>query len=389
MQEIKYFLPLHVVRIYVCLYLDECFKYYYLKKLLHIFGILFVLFSCENKTIYKIDGRLSNIEDVTLYVVYESQESVFIDTVLCNEQGYFSIFHEEDEELQVITFYYNDRKQWFSVYPEAGKPVRVKGDALYPKLLQIKGGQINNKLSEFKKKAAPLLKELTDIQHNNLSFTGDGTMQLTTLKLELREKIQRFILKNPKEVASAVLISEYFANPDEIEHTEDLLYLLSPELNEHYLVKNLWQEIEKAKTTQVGAKAPDFKVTNINGETFTVDSFANKYFILAFTALWCDLCQTEVMKLDDIAAKYPKESLDILLICLDDELEDIRELVRLDSIQWNLVADSAGQSIQLFDNYNVNSLPKCFFIDKNGVILLNTMNGEELIQTVDEIMNSG
>ena len=211
-------------------------------------------------------------------------------------------------------------------------------------------------------------------------------MQLTTLKLEIREKVQNFIAKNPKEPASAVLISDYFAHPDEIEQTEDLLRLLSPDLDDYYLVKNMWQEIEKAKTTQIGAKAPDFQVTNINGETFTVDSFANKYFILAFTALWCDLCQTEVMKLDDIAAKYPKDSLDILLICLDDELEDIRELVRLDSLQWNLVADSAGQSIQLFDSYNVNTLPKCFLINKDGFIVLNTMNGEELIQTVDEVM---
>ena len=123
-----------------------------MKKLLHILGILLVLFSCENNTIYKIEGRLSNIEDVTLYVVYESQESVLIDTVFCDDKGHFVIFHEQDDELQVITFFYNDRTQWFSVYPEAGKPVQVKGDALYPKLLQIKGGSININYLNLKRK---------------------------------------------------------------------------------------------------------------------------------------------------------------------------------------------------------------------------------------------
>ena len=359
-----------------------------LKKLLCLLGVLIVLLSCENQTIYKIEGRLSNTEDVTLYVVYESAESIQIDTILCDEKGRFSLFHVQEDELQVISFFYNDRNQRFSVYPEAGKPVQIKGDAHYPKLLQIKGGRINNKLSEFKKKTTRLLKELAVLQNNNTSLSGEGTMQLTTLKLEIRKAVEQFVTKNPKEVASAVLISEYFAFPDEIEHSEDLLRLLSPELDDHYIVKNLWQEIEKRKSTKAGAKAPNFKVTNINGQTFTIDSFAHKYFILAFTALWCDMCQTEVMKLDDIAAKYPKDSLDILLICLDDDPDEIRELVRIDSIQWNLVADSAGQSIQLFESYNVNTLPKCFFIDKDGVILLNTMNGEELIQTVNETMKS-
>ena len=78
--------------------------------------------------------------------------------------------------------------------------------------------------------------------------------------------------------------------------------------------------------------------------------------------------------------------MDILLICLDDEPDELRKWMLQDSIQWNLVADSAGQSIQMFENYNVNALPKCFLMDTEKIIMLNTMNGEELKQTVDEVM---
>ena len=357
-----------------------------MKIFLYISGILFVLFSCNQTNIYQIKGQLSNLEDETVYVVFEAPESILIDSISCNEKGQFSIFHEQDDDLQVITFYYHDRYQWFTVYPEAGQPVRVNGDAGYPQLLQIKGGRINNKLSQFKKKATPILKELSDLQKNNTPLDAESAMAQSKLNLELREIVKDFIAKNPKEEASAVLIAEYFTKPDDIAQAEKLLDLLSPELNDFYLVKNIKKEIDKAHTTHVGAKAPDFEVTNIYGQSFTVDSFANKHFILAFTALWCDMCQTEVMMLDDIASKYAKDSLDILLICLDDNLEEIREMVRNDTIQWNLVADSAGQSIQLFESYNVNSLPKCFLMDTEGVIMLNTMSGEELKQKVDDVM---
>jgi len=372
--------PLFTGIIYLC-------KNYTLKRLIYIFGIIHIFFSCNNENIYRIKGQLSNLSDESLYIVFESPETIRVDTVFCNEKGQFSIFHEQDDELQVITIYYNDRHRWFTVYPEVGKTIQIKGDATYPQLLQIKGGRINDKLSRFNKKAAPVLKELEDLQKNNASLDGDEAMRLSTLNLELRKIMQEFVKKNPKEEASAVLISGFFTNPDEFEQTEDLLRLLSPELNDYYLVRNKWKEIDKAKTTSAGAKAPDFEVTNIYGQTFTVDSFANKHFILAFTAMWCEMCQTEVMMLDGIANKYAKDSLEILLICLDDNLEDIHEMVRQNTIQWNLVADSAGQAIQLFELYNVNSLPKCFLMDKEGIIRLNTMNGEELRQKVDEIMN--
>jgi peroxiredoxin len=330
------------------------------------------------------------LNNTTLYAVYESSEGNRIDTLTCDEKGNFTVFHEQDDNLQAIIFYYNDREEWFTVYPpEAGKTIRIKGDAKYPQLIRIKGSRINNKLSEFKKKAETILKEQADIIHNrdeNDLSNGEGSPQLANLHLALKGLAQDFITKNPKEEASVILIKDYFTHPDEIEQTEDLLDLVSPELNDFYMVKDLRTRITKAKTTMAGAKAPVFNVINIYGKTITPDSFLNKYYVLAFTALWCDMCRTEVMMLDNIATKYPKDSLEILLISLDDETDEVRDMLLRDSIQWNFVTDSAGQAIDLFEKYNVNSLPKCFLMDKYGIIKLRTSNGAELQQIVDEIM---
>ena len=360
-----------------------------MNKLIYIFSVIILLISCNGNNIYLIEGRLSNLENSTLYIVYESSEGNMIDSVSCNEQGHFTISHELYDNLQVITIYYNNRKQWFSVYPEAGKPVQIKGDALYPLMLQIKGGNTNNKLSELKKKVSPLLKELSDLSNNSnkASISNlENSQQLVNINHELRRIVQDFIIKNPKEKASAILISEYFSDPDDLFQTEELLNMLIPELNDYYIVRNLRAQIAKAKTTIVGAKVPEFKVTNIYGQTFTPDSFINKHYILAFTALWCDMCQTEVMMLDNIAIKYSKDSLDILLISLDDEFDEVRNVISKDSIKWNLITDSAGQAIKLFETFNVNSLPKCFLLDKDGKIMLTTTNGAELQQIVDEAM---
>jgi peroxiredoxin/ElaB/YqjD/DUF883 family membrane-anchored ribosome-binding protein len=324
-----------------------------------------------------------------LYAVFESSEGVRIDTLACDEKGNFAVFYEQDDNLQTIAFYYSERENLFTVYPGPAKTIQVKGDAKYPQLIQVKGNKTNNKLSEFKKKAEAVLKEQTNIsgkRKDHLLSNGEDALQLANLHLELKKLAQDFITQNPNEEASVLLINEYFTYPEEIEQTEDMLNLISPELNDYYLVKNLKAQIAKTKTTITGAKAPSFDVTNIYGKAIAPDTFLHKYYILAFTALWCDMCQTEVLMLDEIATQYPKDSLEILLVSLDDEMEQVREMILQDSIKWNLVTDSAGQAIRLFEQYNVNSLPKCFLIDKDGMIRLRTSNGVELKQTVDEIM---
>ena len=362
-----------------------------MKRLIYILSFVILLCSCSRNDIH-IEGRLSNLNNTTLYVVYESSEGNTIDTVTCNDKGKFLISNEFYDNLQSITIYYNDREKWFTVYPEIGKAIQINGDSKYSTLLQIKGGRTNNKLSEFKKKAAPLLKELENMSDNasglsNLS--GENYSQMANINHELRRITEGFIAKNPKEEASAILISKYFAGSDDIEkQTETVLNLLDPELNDYYIVKHLKTQIAKAKKTMIGAKAPDFKVTDIYGQTFTADSLANKYYILSFTALWCDMCQTEAMGLNNIATKYPKDSLDILLISLDDEFDRLREMANQDTIRWNLVADSVSQAINMFESYNVSSLPKCYLIDKEGNIILRTVNSIELQQTVDELMKT-
>jgi peroxiredoxin len=361
-----------------------------LKKLVYIvITVVFLLSSCGKSNFYEIEGELSNLSDPILYVVYESPEGAVFDTIQTDNKGYFSTVHEAIDDLQSVIIYYQDKERWFTIYPETGTLVKIKGDAQYPRLIQVRGGRINNKLGEYKSKVAALLKEQADRENKTeeaSSTSGDSNHQSANITLQLQYIAQDFIKKNPKEKASAILISEYFSDPEEnILQVEELLNILSPELNDFYIVKNFRSRIEKAKESIAGAKAPDFNVTNIYGQTFTPDSFLNKYYVLAFTALWCDLCQTEMMMLDRISAEYSKDSLEIMMISLDDDSKEVLELLERDTVKWNLVIDSAGQAIDLFDKYNVNTLPKCLLMDKEGIIILRTTNGVELKETVDKI----
>lgn len=366
-----------------------------IKRLLLILSILMSLSSCDEDMAYRIEGKLKNLEDQTLYAVFEGVDIKVVDTITCEKPGQFSIRHK-DGDFRDVTLFFENKTHWLTIYLEKGEKVTVTGDANYPSMIEVKGGRINDQLTVLKKEMAPLLKEQADllaILHKNNKENQNSTIEetdvasrLTNVNHLLSEKAMEVIKENPEEEASAVLLDRYFTNPDDTRKMDELLAVLSPKLKDFYLVKTLEEYSAKAKRTALGAEAPDFNVKNIFGEPISLDSFPDKYVLMAFTAPWCDMCQTKNLFLDEMAMKYPKEKIDMLLISLDDNPKEVRKLLAKDTIAWNLVTDSAGQAAMLINLYNVSALPRCFLIDEEGKIILKTDNGVEIKQTLENLI---
>lgn len=367
------------------------------KDLLQIVGILFLLSSCGEGIAYQIEGKLDNLEDQTLYAVFENDETKAVDTVTCEKKGEFLIKRKEGD-FKEVTIYFENRMRWVTAYLEKGKKISISGDALYPALVRVKGGRINDKLTSMKKELAPLLEERTELRRKlrehrplrdsvNISIQNvDLASRLANVNHQLEEKAAMLVKKNPKEAASAVFIQTYFMHPDDTREMDELLAVLDPSLKDFYIVQDLETYSARARRTALGAEAPNFKVKNIYGTPVSLDSFSKKYVLFAFTAPWCDRCQTEDLYLDKVAMKYPKEKLEMLLISLDDKQDKVRQVLAKDSIAWNLITDSAGQATMLVDLYNVSALPRCFLIDEEGKIVLRTDNGIEIEQVLKELI---
>lgn len=364
-----------------------------IKRLLQFFGIMLLLSACGNDGAYRVEGKLTNLEDETLYAVFENDNYKVVDTIVCEKPGQFSLKRSEGD-FNIVTIFFDNKKHWTTAYLTPGEKVTISGDALYPSLLQVKGGRVNDQLNAFRKSVTPLLKEQADLinilnkknNHNNTIEETDIPSRLTNVNHTLSERAQAYIQEHPDEEASAVLLQYYFMNPDDTRKMDELLAVLSPKINDFYLVRKLQDYSTKAQRTSLGAEAPGFSVKNVYGQPVSLDSFPQRYLLLAFTAPWCDMCQTEDLFLDKVAMKYPKDKVDMLLVSLDDDPREVRKLLAKDSIDWNLVTDSAGQATMLVDLYNVNALPRCFLIDEEGKIIMKTDNGMEIEQTLEKLV---
>ena len=352
---------------------------------------LFCLLSCGKKTVFRLEGNLSNLKDQTIYAVFEGPDKRFVDTIKCEKNGRFHLIREQ-VNFSSVTLLFEHKSRWITLYPESGEKVSLSGDIQIPELLEIKGGDINDKLTAFYKGQSSLIKERALLQQK-LNAEPDSlvtdetttTSKLINVNHQLQEKAESYIRKNPSEAASVVLIYRFFRNNEDTRLLDEFLALLEPSLKDFFLVKELESFTARAKRTAIGAEAPGFDLKNIYNQPVSLDSFANKYLLLSFTAPWCEMCQTDNLYLDDIKREFPKDKVDMLLISLDTDQTQVRKIVNADTIKWNLVTDSAGQATTMLELYNVTALPRCFLIDNEGKIILKTDNGLEVKKLLEQV----
>jgi peroxiredoxin len=360
-----------------------------LKKFIYAVMTVLLLAACKERMVYQVKVDLDNLQEQILYVVFESADLKLVDTLSYDGKN-ACVINQEVEGFRTLTLYYDNQTQWITVYLEPYVKVTVTGDARYPELAEVKGGEINEMLSLFKKNAAPLLKEQADYARNDSKkeeMMAGNTFRLVNDNHELHLQAEAFIRKYPDKKASAILIKEYFSDPETPLFIDELLSVLGEQLDDFYVVKEIKAFSEKTKKTIVGAQAPDFSVRDIYGKTYDATSFGKNYYILAFVSMWADMCHTRDLFLDELMKTLPKDSVDVVLICLDENPKEVRTATAGDAVRWSIVADSAGQAIDLIDIYNVATIPQCYLIDKTGKIALKTDNGIELKQKLDELIS--
>lgn len=352
---------------------------------------VFALFACTQNVPYRIEGKLANLGEAEFYAVFENENGCLVDTVMSKPNGSFSIVQKEGN-YQTVTLLFDNKSFWRCIFLEAGKKVKVSGDANYPVLFDVKGGdRINEKISDLRGKSASLWKEKVDLtreinrkQANSIE-EADLIAKLTNVEHQLEELAVAYIKKNPEEPASLALIQYFFTDPNDTREVDELLAVVSPKLRDHFMYKALEEYCTKAKRTNLGAEAPTFKVKNVLDREIDMAKLNDKYTLLAFILSCNQKDDMEKAYLASIIQKHKKDSLDVVVLTLDNNAKEIRNIIKGDTVQWNIVADSANQVAMLLDLYNISELPHYYLIDKDKKILMKTENNMEVRDSLDDL----
>jgi len=359
-------------------------------KIAHYICLLFLVFiviSCEDKNSYVLKGNIGGLKNPQLYIV--SGEKLHVDTIR-TRSGKFT-YRGVSQTVEPLLIYMENKSAWITVWVQNGEKFSLTGDANYPEMIMVKGGDINRLLSEFKTENLALIKEKCDLRDKLQSSelnTSVGNAQLSSqlknVNQILKTRAQDFAEAHPSSIAALVMIQDYILDIENASDIQPFLNLLSEEVKANPLYEKLHLRCLKDLRTRVGQPALNFKITNTKNDTISLETFKNKYLILTFASSRCELCKPEYAELLVIQNTFPTKELAILTISLDEDKEDWKKTAQEKGINWIQAIDTAGWASEMVSLYNVLAIPCNYLIDKNGIIIGSKLRPDNIQAILNE-----
>jgi peroxiredoxin len=122
---------------------------------------------------------------------------------------------------------------------------------------------------------------------------------------------------------------------------------------------------QSAAAPVVGARAPDFALVSLEGDSYHLTDLRGQAVALNFWATWCEPCEAEMPLFDAAREKYAEEGFVVLGIDADEPANLVADFRDRVGVGFPLLLDPGGEAQQL---YRVRGYPTTFFIDREGVI---------------------
>ncbi len=133
----------------------------------------------------------------------------------------------------------------------------------------------------------------------------------------------------------------------------------------------------------IGKPAPDFQVTDLKGETLSLEKYRGQVVLLDFWATWCGPCIAEMPKIKKTYEKYKDQQFQIIGISLDRSKEPLETYIKSEKLAWIHYWDESREIRTL---YGVWGIPSAFLIDGEGIIRKASLGGFDVETAVAELV---
>jgi peroxiredoxin len=168
----------------------------------------------------------------------------------------------------------------------------------------------------------------------------------------------------------------------------ELLNAAGPAFKAYPGIQQMVDHLAVLAKVAVGKHFLDIEMPNPDGKTVKLSDYAGKgkLVLLDFWASWCPPCRRSMPGLRKLYAQYKNKGFEIVGISLDRNVADWKKGIADLQITWPQMSDvkfwkSAGAAL-----YGVNSIPHTVLIGKDGTIVANNLEGDELASRVAELL---
>ena len=116
---------------------------------------------------------------------------------------------------------------------------------------------------------------------------------------------------------------------------------------------------------KVGAIAPDFTLSDLNGDEVQLSDYRGKVLLLNFWATWCPPCQQEIPMFIEVYEELKDEDFVILAVSIGEGKEKVSGFVSEKGMTFPVLLDSSKDVAR---RYLVRAIPTSVVIDRDGVV---------------------
>jgi peroxiredoxin len=134
-----------------------------------------------------------------------------------------------------------------------------------------------------------------------------------------------------------------------------------------------------------GDQAPDFVLTDVNGNEVRLSDYKGKGVFLNFWGTWCKPCEREMPYMERQYKEYKKQGVEILAVNVGESniaVQDFRDKYRL---TFSIPLDKNRDVTRA---YGIGPIPTTLTIDKNGKVIEKTsrsLSNDDIVKMMEKI----
>lgn len=140
---------------------------------------------------------------------------------------------------------------------------------------------------------------------------------------------------------------------------------------------------------KVGTQAPNFELPTPEGKKVQLSDFKGKYVLIDFWASWCPDCRRISPNVEAIAKEYQGKDLTVVAVSFDIDKEAWVKYINRNGTPVNEVHVSELKKMKesaVAKAYGVQWIPSLYLLDKDGKVLLATVEVSKVEAMVKTLM---
>jgi len=372
--------------------------------------LLIILASCSDNSKFRIEGIVDRANKKMIYLDEQGVETILpIDSARIKKSGEF-IFKGKCEYPK----FYNLRLQDNKILPMLISP----GEKVYLKTslesfgsnyslegsvgsMQIK--MLNDRLAETKRKldsirivysTPPITKEKQELFNAAIDSIVENQRRFTL----------EFVLGHLNSMASIYAVYQKFDDKTFILYKNrdiqilkitgaalDTTYPKSPHVralvsNAASLVDQIYSSGLRNLMQYANAEFPEIALPDPYGDTIRLSSLKGKVVLLSFWASWNNSSMDFNTSLLELYRQYKSRGFEIFQVSLDNNKDEWVQAIKYEELPWINVSDLSYPKSVIAGNYNVQSLPANYLLNRSGVIVGKNLSVSELNSRVPELI---